>query len=277
MNVRQWSADLAMGVRFAFGGGREGWVRAVLTAVGVGLGVALLLLTTALPNALSERDARGNTRQDFTYSGKLLPKADNTVVVADTDTTFRTKDVRGRMLEPEGTKAPLPPGVAKFPAVGTMVVSPALDKLLKSDSGKLLRERLPYRITGTIADRGLIGPAELAYYTGGTGLEHRQAGGSVERINYYGPSPGTQPDKLDPVLLLLILIVFIVLLLPVAVFIAAAVRFGGERRDRRLAALRLVGADGRMARRIAGGEALAGALLGLVFGTGFFLDRKSVV
>lgn len=276
MNVRQWSADLAMGVRFAFGGGREGWVRAVLTAVGVGLGVALLLLTTALPNALSERDARGNARMDFTYSGKVLPKADNTVVVADTDTTFRTKDVRGRLLEPEGAKAPLPPGVAKFPALGEMVVSPALDKLLKSDSGKLLRERLPYRITGTIADRGLIGPAELAYYAGGKGLEGRQSGGTVERINYYGPSPGTQPDKLDPVLLLLILIVFIVLLLPVAVFIAAAVRFGGERRDRRLAALRLVGADGRMARRIAGGEALAGALLGLVFGTGFFLAGRQL-
>ncbi|WP_405843663.1 ABC transporter permease [Streptomyces sp. NBC_01518] len=276
MNVRQWSADLAMGVRFAFGGGREGWVRAVLTAVGVGLGVALLLLTTALPNALSERDARGNARMDFTYSGKRLAKADNTLIVAGTDTTFRTKDVRGRLLEPEGAKAPLPPGVAKFPAVGDMVVSPALEKLLKSDSGKLLRERLPYRITGTIADQGLIGPAELAYYAGGKGLEGRQSGGTVERINYFGPSPGTQPDKLDPVLLLLILIVFIVLLLPVAVFIAAAVRFGGERRDRRLAALRLVGADGRMARRIAGGEALAGALLGLVFGTGFFLVGRQL-
>jgi len=276
MNSRQWAADLAMGVRFAFGGGREGWVRAVLTAVGVGLGVALLLLTTALPNALSERDARGNARMDFTYSGKQLAKADNTVVVADTDTTFRSKDVRGRLLEPEGAKAPLPPGVAKFPAVGDMVVSPALEKLLKSDSGKLLRERLPYRITGTIGQTGLIGPAELAYYSGGKGLEARQSGGTVERINYYGPSAGSTPDELDPVLLLLILIVFVVLLLPVAVFIAAAVRFGGERRDRRLAALRLVGADGRMARRIAGGEALAGALLGLVFGTGFFLAGRQL-
>ncbi|WP_406122605.1 ABC transporter permease [Streptomyces sp. NBC_00989] len=276
MNLRQWGADLAMGVRFAFGGGREGWVRAVLTAVGVGLGVALLLLTTALPNALSERDARGNARMDFTYSGKRLAKADNTVIVADTDTTFRSRDVRGRLLEPEGAEAPLPPGVAKFPAPDEMVVSPALDKLLKSDSGKLLRERLPYQISGTIADQGLIGPAELAYYAGGKGLEGRQSGGTVERIDYYGPSPGSQPDKLDPVLLLLILIVFVVLLLPVAVFIAAAVRFGGERRDRRLAALRLVGADGRMARRIAGGEALAGALLGLVFGTGFFLAGRQL-
>ncbi|MET7482656.1 FtsX-like permease family protein [Streptomyces sp. NPDC005538] len=271
MNMRQSAADLAMGVRFAFGGGREGWVRALLTAVGVGLGVALLLLTTALPNALSQRSQRGDDRQDFTYSGKVLPKADNTLVVADTDTTFRTKDVRGRLLEPDGAKAPLPPGVARVPAPGEMVVSPALDKLLKSTSGKLLRERLPYRVTGTIAQTGLIGPGELAYYAGGKNLLEHQSGGSVERIDHFGPSPNSQPDGLDPVLLLLVLIVFVVLLLPVGVFIAAAVRFGGERRDRRLAALRLVGADGRMTRRIAGGEALAGALLGLVFGTGFFL------
>ncbi|MFF6988231.1 FtsX-like permease family protein [Streptomyces sp. NPDC010273] len=276
MNARQWGADLAMGVRFAFGGGREGWVRAVLTAVGVGLGVALLLLTTALPNALSHRDERGSARQDFTYSGKLLPKADDTLIVADRDTTFRDKDIRGRVLQPEGAKAPLPPGIGAFPATGEMVVSPALDKLLRSDSGKLLRERLPYRVTGTIAHTGLIGPAELAYYAGGTGLEQRISGGTVERIDYFGPSPNTSPDKLDPILLLLIVMVFVVLLLPVAVFIAAAVRFGGERRDRRLAALRLVGADGRMARRIAGGEALAGALLGLVFGTGFFLVGRQL-
>lgn len=64
--------------------------------------------------------------------------------------------------------------------------------------------------------------------------------------------------------------------MPVAVFITAAVRFGGERRDRRLAALRLVGADGRSTRRIAAGEALAGAVLGLVLGTGFFLIAREV-
>ncbi|MFJ3303184.1 ABC transporter permease [Streptomyces sp. NPDC086549] len=265
-----------MGVRFAFTGGREGWVRALLTAVGVGLGVALLLLTTAIPNALRARDHRGSARDDFTYSAKKLPKADDTLIIARTDTTFRDADVRGRLLEPEGTRAPLPPGLGKFPGTGEMVVSPALDELLKSDSGKLLRERLPYRITGTIGQSGLIGPAELAYYAGGKGLENRLTGGGVERIHYFGPSAVIRSDPLDPVLLLLVLIIFVVLLLPVGVFIAAAVRFGGERRDRRLAALRLVGADGRMARRIAGGEALAGALLGLVLGAGFFLAGRQL-
>ncbi|MFE2063519.1 ABC transporter permease [Streptomyces sp. NPDC059467] len=276
MNARQWSRDLAMGVRFAFTGGREGWVRALLTAVGVGLGVALLLLTTAVPSALAARDHRSNARDDFTYSGNKLPKADDTLVIARTDTTFRSSDVRGRLLEPEGSRAPLPPGVGKFPGTGEMVVSPALEKLLGSDSGKLLRERIPYRITGTIGQSGLIGPSELAYYAGGKGLENHLTGGGVERINYFGPSATRQQGGLDPILLLLVLIVFTVLLLPVGVFVAAAVRFGGERRDRRLAALRLVGADGRMTRRIAGGEALAGALLGLVLGTGFFLVGRQL-
>ncbi|MFD5163281.1 ABC transporter permease [Streptomyces hawaiiensis] len=272
MSVGQWTRDLAMGARFAFAGGREGWTRALLTAVGVGLGVALLLLTTAVPNALAERDRREEARSDHTFGQQEIPKADDTLIVLDADTTFRDQDVRGRMLEAEGPRAPLPPGVEQFPAAGEMVVSPALKELLASDDGKLLRERLDHRITGTIGEQGLVGSQELAYYAGGTGLAkllEGPAGGA--RIDRFGNDDLGSSDPWDPVLLLLVLVVFVVLLMPVAVFIAAAVRFGGERRDRRLAALRLVGSDSRMTRRIAAGEALAGSVLGLVLGTGFFL------
>ncbi|MER7054475.1 MULTISPECIES: FtsX-like permease family protein [unclassified Streptomyces] len=276
MSVRQWARDLAMGVRFAFTGGREGWTRAVLTAVGVGLGVALLLLTTAIPNALDVRHDREAARSDLTYVTEQMPKANDTLVVADFDTDFRDDGVRGRALDPEGPRAPLPPGVEKFPAPGEMVVSPALKELLESDSGALLRERLPDRIVGTIGESGLIGSAELAFYQGAEGLAQQLRPGLVERIDRFGnPAPGGE-ERIDPVLLLLILVVFVVLLMPVAVFIAAAVRFGGERRDRRLAALRLVGSDSRMTRRIAAGEALAGAVLGLVFGAGFFMVGRQL-
>ncbi|MEU3934376.1 FtsX-like permease family protein [Streptomyces sp. NPDC029044] len=272
MSVRQWSRDLGMGARFALAGGREGWTRALLTAVGVGLGVALLLLTTAIPGALAERDRREEARSDHTFGQQEIPKADDTLIVVDADTIFRDRDVRGRMLEPEGPKAPLPPGVSAFPAEGEMVVSPALKELLASDDGKLLRERLPYRITGTIGEQGLVGSQELAYFAGGKGLAERLEGSaSGARIDSFGNPDLRSSDPWDPVLLLLVLVVFVVLLMPVAVFIAAAVRFGGERRDRRLAALRLVGSDSRMTRRIAAGEALAGSVLGLVLGTGFFL------
>ncbi|MFC4471371.1 ABC transporter permease [Streptomyces xiangluensis] len=275
MRMRQWSRDLGMGFKFAFTGGREGWGRALLTAVGVGLGVALLLLTTAIPNALQARSDREYARTDITYGSERIPRADNTLLVARADTEYRGRDVRGRQLEREGARAPLPPGVGKFPAPGEMVVSPALEELLKSRDGKLLRERLPYRITGTIGESGLIGSAELAFYTGADGLAPKVNGSAVTRIDTFQPELAP-PERMDPVLLLLVLVVFVVLLMPVGVFIAAAVRFGGERRDRRLAALRLVGSDSRMTRRIAAGEALAGAMLGLVFGTGFFLIGRQV-
>ncbi|WP_369167331.1 ABC transporter permease [Streptomyces sp. R28] len=271
MSARQWARDLAMGTRFAFTGGREGWVRMLLTAVGVGLGVALLLLATALPNALAVRHDRQEARSDLTYTALVpMKKADDTLVVGEAGTTFRDKEVRGRELQPEGPRAPLPPGVSKFPGVGEMVVSPALKHLLESGEGKLLRERLPERIVGTIAEPGLIGAQELAFYRGADHLVVVPGMGRVERIDRFGAGYKAS-EKKDPVLVLLGLVVFLALLMPVGVFIAAAVRFGGERRDRRLAALRLVGSDSGMTRRIAAGEAFAGAVAGLAFGTVFFL------
>ncbi|MFL4906744.1 ABC transporter permease [Streptomyces sp. MMS24-I2-30] len=273
MSARQTARDLAMGARFAVAGGREGWTRLLLTAVGVGLGVTLLLLATAVPNALSVRHQRSEDRVDYTFALTVPPRADNTVVVADVNTTYRERDVLGRLLDPEGPRAPLPPGLTRYPAKGDMVVSPALRDLLASDGGRLLRERLPYRIVGTIGESGLVGSHELAYYAGADGLAAQINGFSVGRIHAFG-DPHPTPTPSDPVLVLLVLVVFVALLMPVAVFIATAVRFGGERRDRRLAALRLVGSDTRMTRRIAAGEALAGAVLGLVLGAVFFLIAR---
>ena len=70
-----------MGARFAVTGGRDGWTRAVLTAVGVGLGVALLLLAAAVPGALAARQARGDARDDLRRSAGQLPAAADTLLV----------------------------------------------------------------------------------------------------------------------------------------------------------------------------------------------------
>ncbi|MGW3243816.1 ABC transporter permease [Streptomyces sp. NPDC001070] len=275
--LRSRVGDLSLGIRFAVTGGRETWTRTLLTAVGVGLGVALLLLTTAVPNALTQRHDRERARNDMTYTSVVTHRAADTMLIATVDTTYRGEDVRGRLLQPEGDRPPLPPGVGKLPARGAMVVSPALRRILAAADGRLLRERLPYRVTGTIGQDGLLGPDELAYYAGTSGLSTGgEAGqvGRVLRIHAFGSvNPGT---PMDPVLLLLVLIVFVALLMPVGVFIAAAVRFGGDRRDRRLAALRLLGADAATTRRIAAGEALAGTLCGLAVGAVFFTAGRAL-
>lgn len=263
--LRTWADDLRMGLAFALRGGREGWMRTLLTAVGVGLGVALLLLTTAIPGALAGRDQRGAARAEVPASDAEY--VGGTVLVGNVDTEYHDTMVRGRLLLPEGPDAPLPPGLDRFPKPGEMVVSPALADLLDDGGSDLLRERLDYGIAGTVSDAGLIDPGELAYYAGSDDIAAADV--NVSRVAAFGEDADDQ--AMEPVLVLLAMIVFVALLMPVAVFLIAAVRFGGERRDRRLAALRLVGADGRAVRRIAAGEALAGALLGLVAGTGLFL------
>lgn len=267
-----WVRDLGLGVRFAATGGREGWTRTLLTAVGVGLGVALLLVAAAVPAMLSARNDRGYDR-DYSWFKDPPPRTAATVLYESADTSFHDDAIRGLLLKADGDRPVLPPGVKTMPAPGEMVVSPALKKLLDQPGSKLLRERLDYRVSGVIGDQGLLGPAELTYYAGSDELVARSQDGSTgnaTRITHFGRGEA-KPEPLGGVLSLLVVIIVVVLLMPVAVFIGTAVRFGGERRDRRLAALRLVGADSRMTRRIAAGEALFGSLLGLVVGTGIFL------
>ncbi|MER6486757.1 FtsX-like permease family protein [Streptomyces virginiae] len=273
--LQVWTRDLAMGARFAFGGGREGWIRTLLTGVGVGLGVALLLISTAIPGALTARYERGDARSTMHSDTADAPGPD-TLLIARIGQTYHHKDIEGHMVRAEGPNAPLPPGLKKIPGPGEMALSPALDALLKSSEGALLRERLDARVSEVVGDPGLVGPGELLFYLGSDTL--RKNGPEdyrVERVTSFGYE--ADRETLDPVLMLMVVLTFVALLMPVAVFIATAVRFGGDRRDRRLAALRLVGADGRTVRRIAAGEALAGSLVGLVLGTGFFAVGRALV
>jgi hypothetical protein len=64
------------------------------------------------------------------------------------------------------------------------------------------------------------------------------------------------------------------LLTPVAVFVMTAARFGSDDRDRRLAALRLVGADRAATARIAAGETGLGAAGGVLLGVLLFIALR---
>ncbi|WP_370414670.1 FtsX-like permease family protein [Streptomyces fradiae] len=265
-----WLRDLALGARFAVTGGRGGWLRTVLTATGIGLGVALLLVAASLPNMLFQREVRESARQPDASHEVAKPGPD-TFLYVQAETVYHGDTVTGLLLRPEGPKAAVPLGAARLPAPGEMLVSPALRELLDSPEGALLKKRLPYKAVGTVGEAGLIGPAELRYLAGTDTLTTDNYDG---RGRTYGWSVPEEP--MNAFLLLLVVIACVVLLLPVLVFIATAVRFGGEQRDRRLAALRLVGADTAMTRRIAAGESLAGALLGLAAGAGFFAVARQL-
>ncbi|MBO1418674.1 ABC transporter permease [Streptomyces sp. FH025] len=264
--------QLALGARLAVTSGRDGWGRLLLTAFGVGLGVALLLFTASFPGIVHHRDQRLYTQNDTFKDEDLPTPGEATVLVAAADTTFRSIPVRGRVVQPEGPHAALPPGVAAYPAPGEMVVSPALADLLKDPANQLLRERLPHPVVGTIAPAGLLGPGQAAYVLGGDHLSVDTGALRITEFGHFSP-----PKPMDPKLILLNAVGLTVMLAPVGVFLAAAARFGGERRDRRLAALRLGGADRRATARIAAGESLVGAVLGLAAGAALFLLARQLI
>ncbi|MFJ7956619.1 FtsX-like permease family protein [Streptomyces sp. NPDC096319] len=264
MSLGTWARDLTLGARFAVTGGRSGLLRTVLTATGVGFGVALLLLAASFPNMLFQREVRESVRAVDGSEQVTSPRPDSFLHLTR-NTVYRDDVISGLLLRPEGDAPPLPPGAPAFPGTGEMLVSPALGKLLDSPEGALLKERLPYRTVGTIGPAGLIGPAELRYVAHVDFLSPENLDGRGTRYGWSVPE-----EPMNAFLILLVVVACVVLLLPVLVFIATAVRFGGEQRDRRLAALRLIGADTATTRRIAAGESLASALLGLLAGLGFF-------
>ncbi|MFD9699391.1 FtsX-like permease family protein [Lentzea sp. NPDC059081] len=260
-------ADLSLGVRLAVGGSRKSWVRLLLQGLGIGLGVALLLFAASLPSVIDSRETKEDARNAVSEGTGPPP-----LLAEEQSHAYRSGNVGGAYLKAVSPDAPVPRGIARVPGDGEIFVSPALADLLASPEGELLRPRFPQRVVGTISETGLLYPGELRYYAGDDAIQPDQENNFVYRwgLTYAG-------GGLDPMLWMLSVVGLVVLLFPVLVFVGVATRLAAAQRDRRLAALRLVGAAASRVRLIASGESLVGALAGLVVGFGiFFAVRPSV-
>lgn len=267
--VRKLGADLVLGARLAVGGGRASWTRLVLTALSVGMCVTLLLIAASIGPASAARGARGASlvpatldRQDVTGQPMLEVHPSmlrsGSVNVAGMDVAI---------LDPA---AGAPPGVAALPGPGELVLSPALAKLLASPAGAGLRPRLAGPVVGIIADAGLVDPGDLRFYRGMAPSGSQQA----DQLAVGWGLPGAA-EPLDYLTAIVLIAGTTILIVPLLVLVAMSSRLGGAARDRRLAAMRLVGASGGQIRRIAIGEALVAAAVGLVLGVGGFLLARA--
>ncbi|MGW4527273.1 FtsX-like permease family protein [Amycolatopsis sp. NPDC004378] len=269
--IRRWTADLGLGMRLALGGGgaRTALLRLALTAVGVGLGVVVLLTATSVPHILGARDDRASAR--LADAGAVVDGVDPVFALARQD-EFRGVGVQGYLVQPTGPRQPVVPGVERLPGPGEAVLSPALAELLRSPEGELLRGRFPQRVAGSIGDAGLTGPNELYFYVGSDSVARQPDAAPVSR---FAAAPARR--SLSSLELLLVVVGATTCLVPVFVFVVTSTRLSAATRDRRLAALRLVGADRGQVRRIAAGEALLGSLAGLLLGVGLFLLVRVLV
>jgi hypothetical protein len=269
---RGWLTELLLGARLSLAGGRTAWLRTAMTGLGVGLGVALLLVAAAAPAILADRDHRRDARTWI--SNASAARTDATALIRAYETRTHGQIIDGAVVAADGAHPPVPPGLAALPGPGQMAVSPALARLLDSPRGALLAERLPYQRVAEIGRAGLAGPNELYVYLGASrgALPEPNPAGETARIDHFGTPPASLP--VPQALAVLIVVIAVALLMPIGAFTATAVRFGSDARDRQLAAVRLVGADPWMARRIATGGALAGAFAGLLAGAALFAAAR---
>lgn len=251
-------------MRLALGGGgaRTALVRLVLTAAGVGFGVVVLLTATSVPHLIAARDDRA--------AGRALDLAATSPGVDPVYTLGRADEYRGRglsgyLVQPTGPHQPAAPGVDRLPGPGEAVLSPALVDLLRSPEGELLRPRFPQHVVGTIGDAGLTGPHELYFYVGSATVAQLP---DAEPVSRFGAEPHRR--ALTSLELLLVVVGATTCLVPVFVFVVTSTRLAAAARDRRLAALRLIGADRGQVHRIAAGEALLGSFAGLLAGLALF-------
>ena len=253
---------IALGVSLLLGGGRRGLMRLVLIVAGVAVGVVFLLGALAIGPARDSQDARVALRQ----SPPGAAPSDNRPALLWDAGRSSFGAIGGRTLEvidvaATAPGAPLPLGATRIPRPGEIFVSPALSRLLHSPSGRVYRLRFPGRIDGTLHRAVMHDPHELVAMVG---MPARLLGGATRVTNWNSPLPpqnssGTFNRRL------VYLLAAIGILIPIGVFIAASTRIGASTRERRFAALRLVGATPRQVAFAAALEAaLAGAFGGVL-------------
>jgi hypothetical protein len=264
---------LRLGLELTLRSGREALVRLLITAGAVAVGVALLL------GVLAEFHAYQTSANQPCWSctqGKSVPSAlpasgdlwNNSVDFYQGQTINRL-DVAAL-----GPNAPVPPGIAKLPPAGDYYASPALAALIRSVPADELGERFPGTMIGTIGQAGLTGSGDLAIYIGQTSAQVNNIPGTTWVTSI---SQAPAQAVFSPFFRFAFLIGVLAVVFPMLVLISTATRLAADRREERFAALRLVGGTPGDIRIIAAVEAVIGAFLGAVVGTGIFLLVRSAL
>src|SRR3984957_20537690 len=256
-----------LGLRLTLRSGREALVRLAVTTAAVAVGVALLLGVLAefhafqaqssqscwactsgdpVPSTLPAGGELWNNSVDF-YQGQTLTRLDVAAL---------------------GAGAPVLPGISRLPAAGQSYASPALAALLRTVPADELGDRFPGTMIGTIGPAGLTGPGQLAVYIGYPPAALNAIGGT-QWVTSISTAPAS--EVFTPFFRYAFGIGVLAVLFPMLVLISTATRLAADRREERVAALRLVGGAPGDIRIVATVEAVISAFLGAMLGTVIFL------
>src|SRR5215467_736435 len=257
-----------LGLRLTLRSGREPFVRLLVTAAAVAVGVAIMLAVLADFHAFRVTSYRpsweSTAGQAVTARTMSAPRSELWNYSND---IYAGRTIERLDVASLGAHAPVPPGISKLPAAGQYYASPALAALIRGTPADQLGDRFPGRLAGTIGQQALTGPKELVIYIGYrpaqlAGLPTTQVVGKISTAE--GRQVWT-PYFRDAFVVGAIAFVF-----PILILVGTATRLAAARREERYAALRLVGATSRQISVISSVDAVVGALVGTLAGIGIF-------
>jgi hypothetical protein len=269
--------SLLLGLRLAVAGGRESLLRLAFTAIGAGVGMALLLLALTGQAAIMGRAERIGW-QDAAYAAAGIERpvpaaesADGALFVAVSD-YYDGQPMTRAYVAALGDHPPVPAGLARLPGPGEVAVSPAMRRLLESTPDDQLDARFPGRPTLTIGAAGLAHANERVAIIGRTPDQLRDVGSVREVRNFHTVASGI---AFFWVIRAILLIGALFVLVPVVVHVVVVTRVAAAQRERRLAAIRLVGATRLQTAAVAAAETVVAAAAGSVLGwAGYEAGRR---
>ena len=249
-------------------------VRIVLMGMGAMFGVTAVLGVLSIPSVvLAQADRLGAQEVVWNQEPGALPGYTTPLGArfwGQTSNRWIPSAQRSLVVHsvgavPSGT--PIPLWLDRYPEPGEIAVSPELAEHLGNDPGGFGR-RFPQEIIQILPDEILVSPDQL-FAVVGVGVDPlapqnsgvfpvKQLGG--DEANYQGP--GFRAVRV------MVVMGAIFVLLPMLVFVATSARLSARTRQRRLAALRIIGMTTPQAAAVAAFEvafaSFAGALVGVV-------------
>jgi hypothetical protein len=266
-----------LGLQLVARSSRETFVRLVVTALAVGIGVTVLLGLLAEFHAFQAMSNRPSWESTGGTPVSTASAASATKATAATELWNYSENIyKGRFIEQldvaaRGPDSPRMPGLAHNPGPGQFYVSPALSRLMETVPADELRDRFPGQQAGLLGDAALSGPDELAIVVGYPPSQLAASPGTVE-VSRIANAP--QPMDSTALYRLGFGIAALIIFFPVLVLINTSTRLGAARREERLAALRLVGATPGQVNVVASVDAVVTASAGVVIGVlGFWAIR----
>lgn len=258
-----------LGLRLTLRSGREAFIRLLITAGAVAVGVAVMLCVLADFHAFEVTNHRPSWESTVgaPIVGRNYASATRSELWNYSNDIYMAQTIERLDVAALGPNAPVPPGITRLPSAGQYYASPALAALIRSAPRDELGDRFPGKLVGTIGQRALTGPTELVVYVGYSPAKLASLPATI-LVSHVAAQPGKQ--IWTSYFRDLFVVGAIAFVFPILILVGTATRLAAARREERFAALRLVGATSRQIGIIASVDAAVGALLGALIGIGIF-------